>query len=725
MTDLNNRIKELLGYSSERPGSDAETQYHVAFNQSGVNKAKEVLAELDTYGARLERLAYLSIGGSTGAEILHVLEQSAVRFGVLLEFDDVAGGIAEERGKTLTGKTLRVFRGDATQKITACRQLLERWYVDGKIDGIVCSIQAVLHELPTRSPGYDVNHLLGEALWKWDPCYLFCREPCSPRQWPERVKLSVAGVDGTLLRALASHVGSMLGIPGEARSSGPDAILVSRDLAVELLFKLFYIRDYAYEIGERVTSVSPERLLAAAAAALKGGIVTPRWQNSDSFERLYREYGVEAADPETNDKLPLPIAYVRLVGRRDSLSSKGAGKTDAALERDDAAGARREHSGDLNLESRSQFRVEADVRESLRPEPPAPLPRAVRAGWKWLWGTSVAFVALLGAVLLNANPENPPTPPAPRPPADSTRNEPVPPNPSPEPKPSPAPAAPLDSSTNPNGSAGRLDNAPVGTAGSIAAARHRYAEKEYAEALPIFTAAAEAGNPEAMGFLGIMYLNGFGTDKDHDMALKWLRRGATKRDARSMNALGIVYKDGLSVDRNYMVAKEWFLLAERNGYAEAMNNIGDMYRQGLGVQSRPDSALHWYEKGANAGSLNAMVNAGLMYKLGLTGSPDLNKAIHWLRTAADARSSRGMSELGSMYQEGIGVRRDYEAARTLYLRAANTGSAQGMYNLGALHYNGLGVRKNQAEAIHWFRKAAAAGSVEAMGALNALGVAAP
>jgi TPR repeat protein len=254
-------------------------------------------------------------------------------------------------------------------------------------------------------------------------------------------------------------------------------------------------------------------------------------------------------------------------------------------------------------------------------------------------------------------------------------------------------------------------DASSGAVAEVESARALYQSGNFGAAFPRFTRAAEAGNPEAMGYVGMMYLRGQGTERSPQLAVVWLRRAGEARDARGMNALGIAYQNGDGVDRSYRWARHWFTAAaEEKGYPEAMLNLGNLYRHGLGVDRSDEQALAWYRRAVRAGSLDAMVDAGLMYENGWGTRRDTEQALHWYRTAADAGSARGMFAVGRVYQNGVGVEKDYGEARTWYLKAEQAGSADAMNNLGVLYTNGWGVAANRGEAIRWFRKAAAAGS---------------
>lgn len=256
----------------------------------------------------------------------------------------------------------------------------------------------------------------------------------------------------------------------------------------------------------------------------------------------------------------------------------------------------------------------------------------------------------------------------------------------------------------------------------LAIALDLYRQKDYAAAHPFFERAARAGSTEAMGYLGIMYLEGQGVAPRPELAVQWLMLAAAEGDARGMNALGVAYQLGRGVDRSYPQAMRWYRGAQDRGNAQAMNNIGTLYRQGLGVAQNYLEALRWYEKSAAAGSAEGMFSLALMHEEGLAGPRDAALACRWYRAAAEAGSLPGMVRLGLIYLHGEGVARDYAQAREWFLRAAEGGSADGMYNLGVLYFEGRGVPRDRAEAIHWLRLAAGAGSSEAVNALDRLDV---
>jgi formylglycine-generating enzyme required for sulfatase activity len=316
------RVLAIVGGTDEQiSATDFAKCYHESFRISGVAKADSIIRDLRENRSHvdLSKCAYFSIGGSTGDEVEHVLRETEIRFGLLLEFDNVAAEWAQRKSLEVQndlGKTLHVITGDATQKVNTCKQRLLDWQRQFRITGLIASAQAVLHELPTRSPNFSLVHFLGEVLWKWEPCLFYTREPCRPREWPENVRLAVSGLSSELLERLATYVGRFLRIDGKVHRAGPHEVLLSSTLAVELLHKLFYIEDFSHEIEERLTSIDPEEIVDVLESYLGPGSVQRTFLNTGSFAKLYNEFGVVAKDERGSKRLSPPISFVTIVGER-------------------------------------------------------------------------------------------------------------------------------------------------------------------------------------------------------------------------------------------------------------------------------------------------------------------------------------------------------------------------------------------------------------------------
>ena len=59
-----------------------------------------------------------------------------------------------------------------------------------------------------------------------------------------------------------------------------------------------------------------------------------------------------------------------------------------------------------------------------------------------------------------------------------------------------------------------------------------------------------SGDPEAMNYVGEIYLKGLGVDPDYGMAQQWFRKAADKGNNRAKINLGYMYEEGLGVNKD-------------------------------------------------------------------------------------------------------------------------------------------------------------------------------
>jgi TPR repeat protein len=88
--------------------------------------------------------------------------------------------------------------------------------------------------------------------------------------------------------------------------------------------------------------------------------------------------------------------------------------------------------------------------------------------------------------------------------------------------------------------------------------------RNYAEAGKWVRKAADQGNADAQGFLGLMYDKGEGVAQNHAEAAKWYRLAANQGNADAQGFLGFMYSKGEGVPQNYVLAHMWFNLAAAN-----------------------------------------------------------------------------------------------------------------------------------------------------------------
>jgi TPR repeat protein len=226
-----------------------------------------------------------------------------------------------------------------------------------------------------------------------------------------------------------------------------------------------------------------------------------------------------------------------------------------------------------------------------------------------------------------------------------------------------------------------------------------------AEAVSLFSKAADAGNPAAMNSLGWSYAHGVGVARDLSEAASWYRKGAEAGNPSAMNRLAYAYEKGAGIEADAKTAMIWWRKAAEAGDTPAMNRLGLAYANGYNVAKDPAQALVWFRKAAAAGETHAMNNIGLAYTNGAGVDKDVTEAAHWFRKAALAGNAAGMNHLGYVYEYGLGVPKNPAEAARWYQKGADGGNLYAMNNLGLAYRNGVGVEKNEEEAERWLLKA--------------------
>lgn len=118
---------------------------------------------------------------------------------------------------------------------------------------------------------------------------------------------------------------------------------------------------------------------------------------------------------------------------------------------------------------------------------------------------------------------------------------------------------------------------------------------DFATAVAIWQPLADAGDPRAETYLGMMYDNGYGVSQDRTMAFRLFERAANRGYASAQYHLGFMYHHGRGVQRSQTEALNWYRLAAQQGDVAAQYNLGKIYAHGLVVQRDLVTAHMWLE----------------------------------------------------------------------------------------------------------------------------------
>jgi hypothetical protein len=295
-------------FSSSLLGESTETNRYddAAFRESAVRKAADVATRIPKAGPYV----ILSVGGADGTELFELMALTGSSSGVLLEFSERSVELATQEARR-RGVFVETLTGDAMQKVNEAMRAAVSLSQKAKGIPVLVTIMALLHELPTRSPGFDLLDFFA-ALNKAD--ILIGREPIEPPNWQEQVILS-GDFDADLFVRFVNDI--VVGRYQRLRSGSekvsalrvaPHAVRAPRGVILEALVKVLYVPDLLYELNEWFTWFKPEQLIGAVRTCF-GTTHHVDWEpiTSQSIRKLWRCHALSAWKVHATEGAPAPL----------------------------------------------------------------------------------------------------------------------------------------------------------------------------------------------------------------------------------------------------------------------------------------------------------------------------------------------------------------------------------------------------------------------------------
>jgi TPR repeat protein len=127
-----------------------------------------------------------------------------------------------------------------------------------------------------------------------------------------------------------------------------------------------------------------------------------------------------------------------------------------------------------------------------------------------------------------------------------------------------------------------------------------YLKKNFKLALIHWKFLAEKGHANAQYFLGIMYLNGQGTEINLTEAAYWFQASAEQGDVGAQYLIGEMNLKGMGLAQDYQKAGAWFKKAAEKDYPDAQYRLGEWYAEGKGGDKNLILSYVWLKlAGAN------------------------------------------------------------------------------------------------------------------------------
>lgn len=158
-------------------------------------------------------------------------------------------------------------------------------------------------------------------------------------------------------------------------------------------------------------------------------------------------------------------------------------------------------------------------------------------------------------------------------------------------------------------------------------------------AIGYFKKATELGYAESAYMLGIMFLYGYGTEKEPNTALSYFVSAFELGKEQTCRALGDLFFQGAFDDgkQNIDKAIEWYLCGVDKQVLSCVEVLGDCYYFGFGVNIDYDLAFDFYKTAAEKGSANAAFMLGTMYSSGQSVKKNYREALKWMLIAKNQK----------------------------------------------------------------------------------------
>ena len=241
-----------------------------------------------------------------------------------------------------------------------------------------------------------------------------------------------------------------------------------------------------------------------------------------------------------------------------------------------------------------------------------------------------------------------------------------------------------------------------------------YQNGSYDKALASLKKAYGSGSMEAAYYLGEMYRQGNGVEKDRIVSCNYYQKSAEGGNRKAFLRAGTCHIPDTRDGEGFKETFKWFKKASEELKETDLNEaekkdmyirLGIMYYAGKGTLQDWSEAAKWFEKAAEMGDSYSQGGLALLYYSGDGVLTDRKKARYWAEKAAAQGNSTGEGILGMLYQYSLPPDKDMRKAVYWYKKSADQGNPISQYQLAVIYENGDGVPKNLEKARYYYEQA--------------------
>lgn len=133
-------------------------------------------------------------------------------------------------------------------------------------------------------------------------------------------------------------------------------------------------------------------------------------------------------------------------------------------------------------------------------------------------------------------------------------------------------------------------------------------DEDWDRAIDLLEWAAEDDEPEALFFLGVVYMYGRGgRSVDTAKAVEYFQRAVVHEDPRAMNALGMLLRNGDGIEQDLEQSREYARRSAEAGFPIGQTNYGRHLIDGTGGPATPIEGAVWLRRAVDQQFTEAML----------------------------------------------------------------------------------------------------------------------
>ena len=205
-------------------------------------------------------------------------------------------------------------------------------------------------------------------------------------------------------------------------------------------------------------------------------------------------------------------------------------------------------------------------------------------------------------------------------------------------------------------------------------------------------------HPTAQYNLAQFYFRGFGTKRDFEKAIYWMRKAVENGDEDAPEQLAAYEKtaadakDALAGDSQAQADYAKFLMQAGNSTEQPEKDLN--YAE----------CVKWAQKAADQGNADGMWIMGLAYEHGRGVAQNSSKAVEYYQQGAELGNDQAMNSYAAYISRGNVPGKTAKDAFELIKKAAEKGNVLAMRNLGHCYQFEEGTHHDMQQAIFWYEK---------------------